>query len=206
METAAGAFAGWAVYAAGARDLTLPVVDEIAFGLWIIPITGVTAMALSNAVNITDGLDGLAGGLLLMSMGALALAAGLAGHDEALAMALVAASVLLPFLYLNRHPAKIIMGDAGALGAGALLAVAGIVAGQPVLLAFVSLVFLAEAASSLVQIVALRMGRRVFRIAPLHHHLEAIGWPETRITPTLWLAGLAAAAAGFAASAGLGYF
>ncbi len=205
METAAGAFAGWAVYAAGTRDQTLPIVDEVAFGLWIIPVTAVAAIALSNAVNITDGLDGLAGGLLLMSMGALALAAGLTDRNEAMAMALVAIAVLLPFLYLNRHPAKIIMGDAGALGAGALLAVTGVMADQLVLLFFVSVVYLAEAASSFIQVVALRLGRRIFRIAPLHHHLEAIGWPETRITPALWLTGLASAAAGLAVSAGLGY-
>ncbi|HWQ28467.1 MAG TPA: hypothetical protein VNN12_05540 [Dehalococcoidia bacterium] len=205
METAAGAFTGWAVYAAGVRALTLPVADEVSLGAWIIPLTAVGAIGLSNAVNITDGLDGLAGTLLLLAMGALALVAGLNDAGGAAGPALVGIATLIPFLYLNLYPARMIMGDGCALGMGALLCVTGILADQVVLLAFVSLVFVVEAASSFVQIVALRLGRRVFAIAPLHHHLEAIGWPEPRVTRALWATGAIATALGLAISAALGY-
>ncbi|HXF51856.1 MAG TPA: hypothetical protein VNM43_09265 [Dehalococcoidia bacterium] len=205
MEAGAGTFAGWAVYAAGARTLTLPVVDELSLGAWVIPVTAVATIGLSNAVNITDGLDGLAGALLILAMGALALAAALTDQQPAAGAALVAIATLVPFLYLNLYPARMIMGDGCALGMGALLAAVGVLADQIVLLAFVSLVFVVEAASSFVQIVALRLGRRVFAIAPLHHHLEAIGWPEPRVTRTLWAIGAMATALGLGVSAALGY-
>lgn len=205
MEAGAGAFAGWAVYAAGVRSLTLPLADELSLGAWVIPLTALAAIGLSNAVNITDGLDGLAGALLILALGALVLAAALTERGPVAAAALVAIATMLPFLYLNLYPARMIMGDGCALGMGALLAIVGVLADQIVLLAFVSLVFVVEAASSFVQIVALRLGRRVFVIAPLHHHLEAIGWPEPRITRTLWGLGAVSTALGLGVSAALGY-
>jgi phospho-N-acetylmuramoyl-pentapeptide-transferase len=205
METGAGAFTGWAVHGAGIRELALPFGGELSLGLWVIPLTALATIALSNAVNITDGLDGLAGTLLLLALGALALASGLTEKEQAAAVALIAVAALIPFLYLNLYPARMIMGDGCALGMGALLGVTGILADQVVLLAFVSLVFVIEAASSFVQIVALRLGRRVFAIAPLHHHLEAIGWPEPRVTRVLWAAGAMATALGLGVSAALGY-
>lgn len=205
MESGAGAFTGWAVYAAGIRELTFPLAGELSLGAWIIPLTAVAAIGLSNAVNITDGLDGLAGTLLLLALGSLALAAGVTGMEVTAGMALIGIATLVPFLYLNLYPAKMIMGDGCALGMGALLAVIGVLADQVLLLAFVSLVFVVEAASSFVQIVALRLGRRVFAIAPLHHHLEAIGWPEPRVTRALWAVGAVATALGLGVSAALGY-
>lgn len=205
MEAAAGTATGFAVHAAGTRSLTAPFFGEIGLGYWIVPVTALTVIALSNAVNITDGLDGLAGLLLVLSLGAVALAAALAGREAAAGAALVGIATLLPFLYLNLYPARMIMGDGCALGMGALLGGVAIVADQGLLLVFVSLVFLVEAASSFAQIVALRMGRRVFAIAPLHHHLEATGWPEPRVTRTLWLAGAVATALGLGVSAALGY-
>ncbi len=205
METGAGAFTGWAVYAAGVRELTLPPVGDLSLGAWVVPLTAIAAIGLSNAVNITDGLDGLAGMLLVLAMGSLALAAALTDMELPAGVALIGIATLIPFLYLNLYPAKMIMGDGCALGMGALLAVTGLLANQALLLAFVSLVFVVEAASSFVQIVALRLGKRVFAIAPLHHHLEAIGWPEPRVTRTLWAAGAVATALGLGVSAALGY-
>ena len=143
-----------------------------------------------NAVGVTDGLDGLAGGLLVIAFGALLTVALLRGRTD---LAVVCGALIgstLAFLFFNMHPARIFMGDVGsqALG-GALVAVALLL---DVLVPFALLigVFAVELCTSLIQIVALRRGRRVFRIAPLHHHLEALGWPETQITHRFWLAGI----------------
>jgi len=149
----------------------------------------------TNAVNIGDGLDGLAGGLFSIAISALMVVALWDGHN---AIALLAAVVLGPvigFLVYNIHPAKVVMGDVGSLALGTALALVGLLADNVIGLILVSGVFIVQALSSVIQISARRWwGRKVFRIAPLHHNLEALGWPETRITTVFWIAGLLCAA------------
>jgi phospho-N-acetylmuramoyl-pentapeptide-transferase len=148
----------------------------------------------SNAVNLTDGLDGLVGGILIFSFVAYLLISlvpieGIKNAQPNLAVfcALVIGA-LMGFLWFNVHPAQIIMGDSGALSLGATLAVVATVNGQLPLLALIGIVFVAVIMSVVVQVVSYRIrGRRVFRMAPLHHHFELVGWAEEKITVRFWI-------------------
>jgi len=158
----------------------------------------------SNAVNLTDGLDGLAGGVLIFSFVAYLLISlvaidgvKLAQPNVAIFCALVIGA-LVGFLWFNVHPAQIIMGDSGALSLGATLAVVATVNGQLPLLAVVGIVFFAVIMSVVLQVASFRLfGRRIFRIAPLHHHFELIGWAEEKITIRFWIVAALAGLLGF---------
>ena len=148
----------------------------------------------SNAVNLTDGLDGLAGGVLIFSFVAYLLIS-LVGIEElkraqpnlAIFCALVIGA-LMGFLWFNVHPAQIFMGDSGALSLGATLAVVATVNGQLPLLAVIGIVFFAVIMSVVLQVASYRLrGRRIFRMTPLHHHFELIGWAEEKITVRFWI-------------------
>src|SRR3954471_12799610 len=162
---------------------------------------------MSNAVNLTDGLDGLAIGLMVIAAGALTVltyAGGHAGLAEYLQLArnpntqeltifcgsMTGAS--LGFLWYNAHPAEIFMGDVGSLGLGGALAVVAVLIKQEVLLVFIGGVFILEAMSVILQVGSykLRHGKRIFKMAPLHHHFEALGWTESKIIARFWIAGL----------------
>jgi len=148
----------------------------------------------SNAVNLTDGLDGLAGGVLIFSFVAYLLISlipveGVKSEQPNLAIfcALVIGA-LMGFLWFNVHPAQIFMGDSGALSLGATLAVVATVNGQLPLLAVIGVVFVAVIMSVVLQVLNFRLrGRRLFRMAPLHHHFELIGWAEEKITLRFWI-------------------
>jgi phospho-N-acetylmuramoyl-pentapeptide-transferase len=150
----------------------------------------------SNAVNLTDGLDGLAGGVLIFSFVAYLLISvveieglKLAQPNLAIFCALVIGA-LMGFLWFNVHPATIIMGDSGALSLGATLAVVATVNGQLPLLIVIGIVFLAVIMSVVIQVASYRLrGRRIFRMTPLHHHFELIGWAEEKITLRFWIVG-----------------
>ena len=158
----------------------------------------------SNAVNLTDGLDGLAGGVLIFSFVAYLLIslvpiAGVKLEQPNLAIfcALVIGA-LAGFLWFNVHPATIIMGDSGALSLGATLAVVATVNGQLPLLAIVGIVFFATIMSVVIQVASFQLrGRRIFRMTPLHHHFELIGWAEEKITIRFWIVAALAGLLGF---------
>jgi phospho-N-acetylmuramoyl-pentapeptide-transferase len=161
----------------------------------------------SNAVNLTDGLDGLAIGLMVIAAGALTILAYAGGH-VALAEYLQLArnphtseltifcgsmtGASLGFLWYNAHPAEIFMGDVGSLGLGGAMAVVAVLIKQEVLLLFIGGIFVLEAVSVILQVGSykLRHGKRVFRMAPLHHHFEKLGWAEPKIIARFWIAGL----------------
>jgi len=148
----------------------------------------------SNAVNLTDGLDGLAGGVLIFSFVAYLLISlvpieGVKNAQPNLALfcALVIGA-LMGFLWFNVHPAQLFMGDSGALSLGATLAVVATVNGQLPLLALIGAVFVAVIMSVVIQVLSYRLrGRRVFRMTPLHHHFELLGWAEEKITLRFWI-------------------
>jgi phospho-N-acetylmuramoyl-pentapeptide-transferase len=162
---------------------------------------------VSNAVNLTDGLDGLAIGLMVVAAGALTVLAYAGGHVE-LAQYLELArnprtseltvfcgsmtGASLGFLWYNAHPADIFMGDVGSLGLGGALAVVAVLIKQEVLLLFIGGVFILEALSVILQVGSykLRGGKRIFLMAPLHHHFEQMGWQESKIIARFWIAGL----------------
>ncbi len=213
------------LYTRGAYDpdLVLPFIKTVRPSLiihsllgnpWTFPLAFVFFFAFlffvlvgaSNAVNLTDGLDGLAIGLTIICGGALTVLAYVAGHREIAVYldiarvpqaaeltvfcgALVGAS--LAFLWYNAHPAEIFMGDVGSLALGGAMGMIAILVKQEILLLFVGGVFVAEALSVIIQVASFKLrGKRVFKMAPLHHHFEALGWPESKIIARFWIAGL----------------
>ncbi|MDQ2675143.1 MAG: phospho-N-acetylmuramoyl-pentapeptide-transferase, partial [Chloroflexota bacterium] len=185
--------------------VNIPFVGQIE----VIPIVLIGFIAFvivgtSNAVNLTDGLDGLAGGVLIFSFVAYLLVSLIPVEGVAIAkpnLAVFCALVigaLMGFLWFNVHPAQIIMGDSGALSLGATLAVVATVTGQLPLLAIVGIVFFAVIMSVVLQVASYRLrGRRIFRMTPLHHHFELIGWAEEKITMRFWIVAALAALLGF---------
>ncbi len=154
---------------------------------------------LSNAVNLTDGLDGLAGGTVLVVM--LALAAVAFRYDE-INLAIFAASAagaLVGFLWFNCYPATIFMGDTGSLALGAAFAALAVLTKTEVTSLIMGGLFIAEALSVIIQVVSFKStGKRVFLMAPLHHHFEKLGWSETKVVIRFWIVSAAFAALGFA--------
>jgi phospho-N-acetylmuramoyl-pentapeptide-transferase len=184
-------------------QLFVPLVGAVAIPAWFyIPMAAFAIVAASNGVNITDGLDGLAGGTLIFAfigfMIIAAVAAPLQQPNLAVLCALIVGA-LLGFLWFNVHPAQVFMGDAGALSLGATLAVTALITGQVLLLPLIGLIFVLETGSVIVQILSVRLtGRRVFRMSPLHHHFELLGWDEEKITLRFWIIGALAALVGVA--------
>jgi phospho-N-acetylmuramoyl-pentapeptide-transferase len=184
--------------------INVPLVGQ--FDLAIIPLVLFIAFVIvgaSNAVNLTDGLDGLAGGVLIFCFVAYLLIALVATDIKvsqpnlAVFCALVIGA-LMGFLWFNVHPAQIIMGDSGALGLGATLAVVATVTGQLPLLAVIGIVFFAVIMSVVLQVLSYRLrGRRIFRMAPLHHHFELVGWAEEKITLRFWIVSALSGLLGF---------
>jgi phospho-N-acetylmuramoyl-pentapeptide-transferase len=158
---------------------------------WLWFLLGVCAVvATMHAVNLTDGLDGLATGTMIPPLILFGL---IADQSVALAGAMAASlgvGACVAFLLFNRHPARIFMGDTGSLALGALLAGVAIVSGEMLLLLVAGGVFIAETLSVIVQVTYFKAtgGKRVFRMSPLHHHFELLGWPETKVTMRFWLA------------------
>jgi len=152
-----------------------------------------TIFATANAVNFTDGLDGLAGGSLVCTFTTLLFIAMASGDKSGQTVAVFLSIVLgwlLAFLVFNKHPARVFMGDTGSMGMGALLAVSCFLLHNPFLILGCGVVFVFEAISVALQLTSKRfLGRKVFKIAPFHHHLEALGWKETKIVTTFWLSG-----------------
>ncbi len=166
--------------------LGLPASLDI--GWLYIPLFVLTVVFLTNAVNITDGLDGLAGGTLMASFAAILGIAFVQGQVGIAAFAGTIIGALLAFLWFNIYPARFFMGDTGAFALGATLAVLAFLTNTVLLLPVIAFVFVVEALSSLVQRFSKRyFGRKLFLIAPLHHHFEAAGWPETKVTMRFWV-------------------
>jgi phospho-N-acetylmuramoyl-pentapeptide-transferase len=155
-------------------------------------------LATTHAVNLTDGLDGLASGTVVPPLALLAFIAARQGSANVALVAVAVIGAVLGFLLYNRHPAKIFMGDTGSLALGAALAGAAILTGSQLLLLLIGGVFVAETLSVIIQVTSYKTTRRrVFRMSPLHHHFELGGWPETRVTSSFWLASLCLGIIGF---------
>jgi phospho-N-acetylmuramoyl-pentapeptide-transferase len=154
-------------------------------------LAALAIVASSNGVNITDGLDGLAGGTLVFAFVAFMLIALLNEPNQpniAFLCALIIGA-LLGFLWFNVHPAQIIMGDSGSLSLGATLAVIALITGQILVLPLIGLIFVVETGSVILQVLYFKVthGRRIFRMSPIHHHFELGGWDEEKITLRFWI-------------------
>ena len=182
----------------GLHRVTLPGrmgVLDLSWGYVV--FAALVLVSCTNAVNIADGLDGLAGGLFSIALSALMVVALWQSHQAVAVLAAVVIGPVIGFLVYNIHPARMFMGDVGSMALGAALGMVGLLGDNIVGLLVVSAVFAVEALSSAMQIAARRLwGRKIFRIAPLHHHFEALGWPETRVTAVFWTAGLLCALVG----------
>lgn len=176
----------------GIHIIHIPLINiTYDMGFWYVPFAAFVVISFSNAFNITDGLDGLASGLLLICLGAFGIiVAGQLDTPLSLFIALWVGA-LIAFLYFNVYPARIFLGDAGALSFGAMLAVIGLLTGSIVALVVIGGVFVIEAFSSAVQIFGWRVLKRaIFPLAPIHHAFLAIGWEEPKIVMRAWLFGI----------------
>lgn len=196
------------------RSVVIPtIVPKISIGLLWIPIAVFIIVSSANAINLTDGLDGLAGiisATAFMAYGVIAylqsFAPGPTAVDERpvvsylVPFAFIVAGACMAFLWYNAHPAQMIMGDVGSKALGATLGVVALMTGQWLLLPIIILVPVAETISVTLQVTYFKWtgGKRLFKMAPLHHHFELLGWSETQIVWRFWLVGLGAAMVGIA--------
>lgn len=175
----------------GISILNIPFIGVFDLGIFFIPLSMFLIIGFANAVNITDGMDGLAGGLLLITLfGFWLLSAAILDTPLSIFLALWIGS-LIAFLYFNVFPARIFMGDVGAMAFGATLAVVGLLIGKIFALLVMGSPFIVIGMSSFLQILSVKIRKkRLFPVAPLHYWLYKIGWPEPKIVQRAWLAGL----------------
>lgn len=193
-----------ALYLAGApQTLSVPVLGwSLYIGVLYVPMAAFVIVSMINAVNFTDGLDGLAGGTTLMAFaGYCQIATAPANANPPLALfCAVFIGAIFAFLWYNAHPARMFMGDIGSLALGAGLASVALLTTHWLLLPIVGAIFVAEALSVILQVGFFKLtgGRRLFRMTPLHHHLELSGWPERHIVMRFWLLGAVLSVVGIA--------
>ncbi|HUP82993.1 MAG TPA: phospho-N-acetylmuramoyl-pentapeptide-transferase [Candidatus Limnocylindria bacterium] len=178
--------------------LAVPFIGNVAIDpIAYIAFAGFAIVATTNGVNFTDGLDGLAGGTLIFSFVAYMIIALLGGQLELAILCALLIGALLGFLWFNVHPAQIFMGDSGSLAMGATLAVISLITGQILLLPLIGIIFVLEVGSDVLQIGYYKMShKRIFKMAPLHHHFELSGWDEEKITMRFWIIAVLAAMLG----------
>lgn len=180
---------GWYFFGKlGIDAVHIPYIGDWTLGWVIIPLFAFAVVATGNAVNITDGLDGLAGGLASMAFASFGVIALLQGHVLLAGFCFTIVGAVLSYLWFNIYPARFFMGDVGSFALGTSLGVVAMLTNSFFLIPVIGLVFVIEAASSLIQIFSKRVfHRKIFISAPLHHHLEASGWPETKVTMRFWV-------------------
>ncbi|HYV33879.1 MAG TPA: phospho-N-acetylmuramoyl-pentapeptide-transferase [Candidatus Limnocylindria bacterium] len=180
--------AWWFYFKLGFDYINIPFAGNLHLGWVFLPFFILVVVATSFSVNQTDGLDGLAGGTLMISFFAFGLIAFLQGkHDLATFIGVICGG-LLAFLWFNVFPARFIMGDTGSMGLGVLLAIVAFLTNSILLLPIIGFVFVIEAVSTILQIFYKKyFKKKLFLSAPLHHHFEALGWPEAKVTMRLWI-------------------
>ena len=184
------AFIGaWWFYVILEWDLIhIPFIGNFNIGLWYILVFVFIIVATTFSVNETDGLDGLAGGILLVAYGAYGTIAFSQGHYNLAAFCGVIIGALIAFLWFNIYPARFIMGDTGAMGLGVTLGVIAMLTNQFLLLPLIAFIPVVESASVIIQVLSKKIrGKKIFLSTPIHHHFEAIGWPETKVTMRFWI-------------------
>jgi phospho-N-acetylmuramoyl-pentapeptide-transferase len=181
------------------------IAEKIDIGLLWLPIAVFFIVGYSNAVNLTDGLDGLAGSIAALCFVCYGIIAFLQDQGWLLAFCFTMVGATLAFLWYNAYPADLFMGDVGSSALGATLAVVALMTGQWLLLPIIGIVFVAETLSVILQVgyfkftrIRYGRGRRIFKMTPLHHHFELLGWSETQVTQRFWLVAILAAMLGVA--------
>jgi len=175
----------------------IPFIGNFDIGFWYILIFIFVLVATAFSVNETDGLDGLAGGILLICFAAYAVIAFSVGKYDLAAFCGVISGALLAFLWFNINPARFFMGDTGAMSLGITLGVIAMLTNTALILPLIGLVFVIESVSVILQQLSKKIrGKKIFLSSPIHHHLEAIGWPEPKIVMRFWVIGGVSAAVG----------
>ncbi|MFH2062669.1 MAG: phospho-N-acetylmuramoyl-pentapeptide-transferase [bacterium] len=188
--------------------LRVPFVGNFNIGWWYIPAFVLVIVATSFSVNETDGLDGLAGGVLLSSFASYGAIAFLQGRMDLAALCGAIVGALSAFLWFNINPARFFMGDTGAMSLGVTLGVVAMLTNTALLLPVIGFVFVVESMSVILQLLSKRLrGRKIFRSSPIHHHLEAIGWSEPKIVMRFWIvAGVTSVVGLLLAAVDFGFF
>jgi len=172
----------------GYDTVHLPFIGDLFLGWLIIPLFTFVVVATGNAVNITDGLDGLAGGLSAIAFSAFGIIAILQGNLGIAGFCFTVVGGLLSYVWFNIYPARFFMGDVGSFALGTSLGVVAMLTDTLFLLPLIGIVFVVETGSSALQIASKKLfKRKIFLSAPLHHHYEALGWPETKVTMRFWV-------------------
>ncbi len=187
-------------YGLGLHHVYIPFLGRYSIGFLYLPIAAFGIIAMANAVNFADGLDTLAGGLGAIAFVAYGIIAYQQGQVGVVTFCFLMVGACMGFLWFNAHPAQVFMGDTGALAIGAALATAAFMTGQWLLLPVVGLVFVAEVLSVVIQVAYFKLtkGKRIFKMTPLHHHFELLGWSETQVTVRFWMVGMMAGLIGVA--------
>lgn len=184
---------GWWFYAKlGVEAVNIPVFGSVNVGWLIVPLFILVVISTANAVNISDGLDGLAGGLSVIAFGTYGVIALLQENYGIAGFCMTIVGALLSYTWFNVYPARFFMGDSGSFALGTALGVIAMQTDTVLLLPVIGGVFVVNTGSVLLQISSkkLRNGKKIFLIAPIHHHFEAIGWPETKVTMRFWILGM----------------
>lgn len=182
---------GWWFFSKLGVDSINLGVTELQIGAGVIALFWFVVIATANAVNISDGLDGLAGGLLTSSFGVYTIIAGIQGQYALAGFCLSVVGALLSYTWFNIYPARFFMGDVGSFALGTALGIIALQTDTIYVLPVIGLVYVAETGSVIINRLSkkLRHGKKVFLSSPIHHHFEAIGWPETKITMRFWILG-----------------
>jgi phospho-N-acetylmuramoyl-pentapeptide-transferase len=189
--------AWWFYIKIGFDSVHVPFFGDVYLGILFIPFFLAVVIGTSFAVNQTDGLDGLAGGTLSIAFFCFGVISYVQGKENLAALMGVIGGGLLAFLWFNIHPARFFMGDTGSMGLGVLLAIVAFLTNTTLLLPIIGLIFVIEAGSFLLQIIWRKIfKRKLFLSSPIHHHLEALGWPESKVTMRFWILSVVAGIAG----------
>ena len=192
LTTIIALIGGWFFYfKLDVNSVNIPFYGDLTIGWFVIPLFVLVVVATANAVNMTDGLDGLAGGLATSAFASYAVIALLQERFGVAAFCMTIVGALLSYTWFNIFPARFFMGDVGSFSLGTALGVVAMITDTVLLLPIIGLLFVAEAGSTLLQITSkkLRNGKKIFKIAPIHHHFEASGWEETKVTMRFWVIG-----------------
>ncbi len=189
IYSAIAAVGAWWFYAKLGWDfLQVPFWGPVMIGAWYIPLFFLVIVATSHSVNVTDGLDGLAGGILLTSFTAFGMIAFVQGKIDLASLCAVIVGSLLAFLWFNINPAQFFMGDTGAMSLGVTLGVIAMLTNSALLLPVIGSIFVIESCSVLAQVASKKLrGKKLLLSSPLHHHLEAKGWTEPQIVMRFWM-------------------
>src|SRR5712692_2534886 len=175
----------------GITGVFVPLVGEVEIGaIAFVTLAVFAIISTSNGVNLSDGLDGLSGGTLVFAFLSFAFIAAARGFPWLVVLCAAIVGALLAYLRFNVHPAEFIMGDVGSLALGAVLATVALTTGFILLLPVAGVIYVLENVSVILQVGSFKLrGKRIFRMAPIHHHFELIGWPEQKVTIRFWLIG-----------------